>query len=51
MIKIEHARIKLNLYRMMYKVSGAQKFTATTTHDILSTVMFSKFNLGISQER
>jgi len=44
MIKIEHARIKLTLYKMIYKVSGAQNFTETTTHDMLSTVIFPELN-------
>ena len=40
MIETGKARTKLNLYRLTYMVSGVQNFTATTTHDILSTVVF-----------
>jgi hypothetical protein len=44
MIKTEHARIKLNLYRMIYYDSEGQKFNVTPTHDILITVKFPEFN-------
>jgi hypothetical protein len=43
-IKIEHVRIKLNLYRMIYNDSGAQVFTVNTTHDNPSTMILPELN-------
>ena len=40
MFKTEHVGIKLNLYRIIHNDSEAKSFTANSTHDIVSTLIF-----------
>ena len=39
-LKTEHVKIKLDIYRIIYKDSGAQIFIVNPTHGTLRTVFF-----------
>jgi len=38
-LKAEHVKIKIDLYRTIYMDSGAQMFTVHSTHDTLRTLI------------